>query len=430
MHVLTNAEKLIPRRDAASLAESRKLAGIRIVTGTTSPFTRYERISVSPASCSIRSEYVIAFYTFKLQYKCNNSTPAWEQRELVDIAEIVGGGTPDTNNSNYWDGDIDWYAPAELGNNIYAESSTRKITQAGFDSCSTKMLPADKTILFTSRAGIGNTAILRHSACTNQGFQSLVIGDADVYFVYSMSERIKKWAEEKASGSTFLEISGRQLETMPVNLPSLVEQQAIGSFFSHLDDLITLHQRKYDKLVIFKKSMLEKMFPKDGESVPEIRFAGFTDPWEQRKFSEIVDVCSGRDYKHLDGGPIPVYGTGGYMTSVSEALSHNRDAIGIGRKGTIDKPYLLKAPFWTVDTLFYAIPKSDINLEFALCSFSNVDWKSKDESTGLPSLSKESINETVLSVPNVVEQNHLGSFFADLDRLITLHQRKRLWFAK
>ena len=158
--------------------------------------------------------------------------------------------------------------------------------------------------------------------------------------------------------------------------------------------------------------------------VPSIRFAGFTDPWEQRKFSEIVDVCSGRDYKHLDEGPIPVYGTGGYMTSVSEALSHNRDAIGIGRKGTIDKPYLLKAPFWTVDTLFYAIPKSDINLEFALCSFLNVDWKSKDESTGLPSLSKESINETVLSVPNVVEQNHLGNFFADLDRLITLHQRK------
>ena len=187
-------------------------------------------------------------------------TDPWEQRELVDIAEIVGGGTPDTNNSNYWDGDIDWYAPAELGNNIYAESSTRKITQAGFDSCSTKMLPADKTILFTSRAGIGNTAILRHSACTSQGFQSLVIGDADVYFVYSMSERIKKWAEEKASGSTFLEISGRQLETMPVNLPSLVEQQAIGSFFSHLDDLITLHQRKLELLQNIKKSLLDKMF--------------------------------------------------------------------------------------------------------------------------------------------------------------------------
>ena len=162
----------------------------------------------------------------------------------------------------------------------------------------------------------------------------------------------------------------------------------------------------------------------EGNNAPVIRFNGFNAAWEQRKFSEIVDVCSGRDYKHLNEGPIPVYGTGGYMTSVCEALSHNRDAVGIGRKGTIDKPYLLKAPFWTVDTLFYAIPKPDINLEFALCSFLNVDWKSKDESTGLPSLSKEAINETVLRVPNAVEQNHLGSFFTNIDSLITLHQRK------
>ena len=185
------------------------------------------------------------------------------------------------------------------------------------------------------------------------------------------------------SGTMMNELVPDDLMRESILAPCLAEQEAIGDCLSQLDSLITLHQRKYDKLVILKKSMLEKMFPKDGESVPEIRFAGFTDPWEQRKFSEIVDVCSGRDYKHLDEGPIPVYGTGGYMTSVSEALSHNRDAIGIGRKGTIDKPYLLKAPFWTVDTLFYAIPKSDINLEFALCSFLNVDWKSKDESTGL-----------------------------------------------
>ena len=158
--------------------------------------------------------------------------------------------------------------------------------------------------------------------------------------------------------------------------------------------------------------------------VPSIRFAGFTDPWEQRKFSDIVDVCSGKDYKHLEEGPIPVYGTGGFMTSVDEALSYDRDAVGIGRKGTIDKPYLLKAPFWTVDTLFYAIPKSDMDLEFVHCSFLNVDWKSKDESTGLPSLSKEAINETIALVPSFNEQSRLGEFFSDLDSLITLHQRK------
>ena len=253
--------------------------------------------------------------------------------------------------------------------------------------------------------------------------------DPDFLVTYYETDRwykaVQMIAAEGARNHGLLNIAPNDFfDTALILPPSREEQELIGLFFARLDNLITLHQRKYDKLVILKKSMLEKMFPKDGESVPEIRFAGFTDPWEQRKFSEIVDVCSGRDYKHLDEGPIPVYGTGGYMTSVSEALSHNRDAIGIGRKGTIDKPYLLKAPFWTVDTLFYAIPKSDINLEFALCSFLNVDWKSKDESTGLPSLSKESINETVLSVPNVVEQNHLGNFFADLDRLITLHQRK------
>ena len=146
--------------------------------------------------------------------------------------------------------------------------------------------------------------------------------------------------------------------------------------------------------------------------------------WEQRKFSDVVDVCSGKDYKHLKEGPIPVYGTGGFMTSVDEALSYDRDAVGIGRKGTIDKPYLLKAPFWTVDTLFYAIPKSDIDLEFVHCSFLNVDWKSKDESTGLPSLSKEAINETIALVPSFNEQSQLGEFFYNLDSLITLHQRK------
>ena len=160
------------------------------------------------------------------------------------------------------------------------------------------------------------------------------------------------------------------------------------------------------------------------QNAPVIRFEGFTDPWEQRKFSDIVGVCSGKDYKHLEEGPIPVYGTGGFMTSVDEALSYDRDAVGIGRKGTIDKPYLLKAPFWTVDTLFYAIPKPDMDLEFVHCSFLNVDWKSKDESTGLPSLSKEAINETIALVPSFNEQSRIGEFFYDLDFLITLHQRE------
>ena len=159
----------------------------------------------------------------------------------------MGGGTPSTNNDAYWDGDIDWYSPAELGEQVYADRSARRITQAGYDSCSATLLPAGKTILFTSRAGIGNTAILRRSACTNQGFQSLVVNDdTDVYFVYSMTDRIKNFAEQKASGSTFLEISGKGLAAGEFAFPSKDEQTAIGSMFKQLDHLITLHQRKYD----------------------------------------------------------------------------------------------------------------------------------------------------------------------------------------
>ncbi|MDE2588023.1 MAG: restriction endonuclease subunit S, partial [Lactobacillales bacterium] len=145
--------------------------------------------------------------------------------------------------------------------------------------------------------------------------------------------------------------------------------------------------------------------------------------WEQRKFADFIDVKSGKDYKHLNSGPIPVYGTGGYMLSVDRALS-DIDAIGIGRKGTIDKPYLLKAPFWTVDTLFYAVPKQNIDLQFSLSIFKKINWKKFDESTGVPSLSKTVINSVGAFVPSYEEQQKIGSFFKQLDNTIALHQRK------
>ena len=112
------------------------------------------------------------------------------------------------------------------------------------------------------------------------------------------------------------------------------------------------------------------------------------------------------------------------MLSVSEALSYDRDAIGIGRKGTIDKPYVLKAPFWTVDTLFYAVPEHPECLDFIHDVFQIIDWKKKDESTGVPSLSKEAINDTNVMVPKIDEQIIIGGFSARIDHLITLHQRK------
>ena len=173
-------------------------------------------------------------------------TDPWEQRKLGELADIVGGGTPSTGVSDYWDGDIDWYAPAEIAEQIYLTSSQRKITEEGYNHSSAKMLPVG-TVLFTSRAGIGKTAILTQKGCTNQGFQSIVPhkSDLDSYFIFSRTEELKQYGETVGAGSTFVEVSGKQMANMELMMPKIMaEQKAIGQYFAHLDILITLHQRK------------------------------------------------------------------------------------------------------------------------------------------------------------------------------------------
>ena len=163
---------------------------------------------------------------------------------------------------------------------------------------------------------------------------------------------------------------------------------------------------------------------KEKRRVPRLRFPGFTGDWEQRKLSDILKVNSGKDYKHLDQGNIPVYGTGGYMLSVNEYLS-NIDAIGIGRKGTIDKPQYLKAPFWTVDTLFYLTSLDKHSILFLYYLMQLIPWKKFDESTGVPSLSKTTIDNISGFVPsNSQEEELISALFNQLDKSITLHQRK------
>ena len=195
------------------------------------------------------------------EFRFAGFTDPWEQRKLSDVADIIGGGTPSTDVPEYWGGKIDWYSPTEIGKNVYADSSEKKITELGYEKSSAKMLPADKTILFTSRAGIGDMAILRHPGTTNQGFQSLVLKEGyNTYFVYSAGYLIKKYALKHASGSTFLEISGKQLGKMEINVPVAEEQEKIGAFFKSIDDLVALHQRELETYQTLKQTMLDKMF--------------------------------------------------------------------------------------------------------------------------------------------------------------------------
>ena len=241
MHVLTNAEKLIPLRDAASLAESRRLAGMRMVTGTTSPSTRYERISVSPASCSIKSEYVIASHAFKPQYKCINYTPTWEQRKLGDVTDSFSGGTPDGSHASYYGGSIPFIRSAEIN----SDKTELFLTEKGLDNSSAKIVERGTVLYALYGATSGEVGIAAIKGAINQAILALSPHTGnDPLFLASWLRR-----EKARIVDTYLQggqgnLSGSIVKELSFALPQQKEQQVIGSFFSHLDNLITLHQRK------------------------------------------------------------------------------------------------------------------------------------------------------------------------------------------
>ena len=220
---------------------------------------------------------------------------------------------------------------------------------------------------------------------------------------------------------------------MPIPVPSSSEQHAIGSFFSRLDDLITLHQRKYDKLVIFKKSMLEKMFPKDGESVPEIRFAGFTDPWEQRKLGELFDYEQPQPYivrgtEYDDSFPTPVLTAG-----QSFVLGYTNEKQGI-KMASPEHPVIIFDDFTTsshfVDFPF-KVKSSAIKLltlrdknedvHFAYQVLQNIAYTPVSHERHW--ISKFATFATLMPECKS-EMQAIGHFMSNLDGLITLHQRK------
>ncbi|HHQ6731812.1 TPA: restriction endonuclease subunit S [Staphylococcus aureus] len=207
--------------------------------------------------------YMQKIFSQELRFKDENGEdyPEWEEKKLGEVAEIIGGGTPSTKNKLYWNGEINWFSPIEIGNTIYVYSSQKKITEEGLRKSSAKILPVG-TILFTSRAGIGKTAILAKESTTNQGFQSIVPrkGVLDSYYVYTISFILKILAEKVGAGSTFSEVSKKQMEQLHLNIPIIKEQKNIGKFFSKFDNLIEIQEQKLEFLKRRKQSLLQKMF--------------------------------------------------------------------------------------------------------------------------------------------------------------------------
>ena len=344
---------------------------------------------------------------------------------MGELAEIVGGGTPSTSVDSYWDGDIDWYAPAEIGEQIYLKSSQRKITEEGLNKSSAKILPVG-TVLFTSRAGIGKTAILLKEGCTNQGFQSIVPNKdkLDSYFIFTRSEELKRYGETVGAGSTFVEVSGKQMVSMELMMPTTMdEQQKIGEYFSNLDHLITLHQRKYMKyadLSVFD--------------------------WEQRKFGEIVQ-------KYEDPVETP---TEGYMRLGirSHAKGTFHSYVEKGKELETAKMFRVAANNFIVNITFgweHAVAITDesdagklVSHRFPQYSFKegmnprffkylildecfrhHLELSSPGGAGRNRVLKLNEMLEYKMKFPQMEEQEEIAIYFEQLDKLITLHHRKQ-----
>jgi type I restriction enzyme S subunit len=373
----------------------------------------------------------------------------WDEKKLgTDIAEIIGGGTPSTSISEFWGGDIDWYSPTEIGSNVYAEGSQKKITDIGLKSSSAKILPADITVLFTSRAGIGDMAILAKPGATNQGFQSFIVKEGfSPYFLYSAGKLIKEFALKHASGSTFLEISGKQLGRMKILMPNKGEQSVIGNYFQKLDSLISQHQQKHDQLTNIKKAMLERMFPKQGKTIPETRFKGFSGEWEEKELGELAEIVRGasprpiEDPKWFDSQSSVGWLRIRDVTAQDGRIYHLEQRISkLGQEKTrvlcekhlllsiaasVGKPVVNYVETGVHDG-FLIFKKPLFELEFMyqwLKSFES-KWQQYGQPGSQVNLNSNIVKSQIVVIPSNGEQLEIGNYFQKLDALVNQHQQQ------
>ena len=185
---------------------------------------------------------------------------SWKPTKISNIAEVVGGGTPSTEVEEYWNGNIKWFTPSEIGKSKFVLNSERHITDEGLNNSSAKLLPKN-TILLSSRATVGEISITQTECSTNQGFQSLITKEnVDTDFIYYLISTIKNEFLRRSSGSTFLEISKNEVKRIKINIPTLNEQKQIAQFLSAIDNKIELLENRLHYFQEFKKYLLQNIF--------------------------------------------------------------------------------------------------------------------------------------------------------------------------
>ena len=387
----------------------------------------------------------------------NNKTPAirfkgftdtWEQRKLGELGTITTGSTPSTAIPDYYSDDgIVWVTPTDICENITFESA-RKLSDLGQQVG--RVVPKN-TILVTCIASIGKNTMLGNTGSFNQQINGLTPNEneCDPYFLLTESALWSAKMKSSAAAGTMQIVNRTEFSELKTWLPSLIEQQAISDFFRQLDHLITLHQRKYDKLTKVKKAMLKKMFPQNGANKPEIRFKGFTDAWEQRKLRTAATFSKGSGYSKNDlkenGTPIILYGRlyTKYETVISEVdtfvdvqpnsvYSTGHEVIVPASGETAEDisraSFVAKSGILLGGDLNIIVPDDYINPVFLALTISNgnqqKELSKRAQGKSVVHIHNSDLENVVLLYPKYEEQEKIGEYFSKLDSIITLHQRK------
>ena len=386
-------------------------------------------------------------------------TEDWEQRKLGDVIDdMYNGQTPSRNKSEYWNGTIKWLSSGELNRGTVYDS-IETITEEGQKAANLKIVPKGTFVMAITgleAAGTrGNCALLGFDTTLNQSCMALFSKQEMLTseFLFQWYRKVgEEYGINYTQGTKQQSYNAELIKILPISLPSVVEQRKISSYLSHLDHLITLHQRKCDDTKKLKKYMLQKMFPKNGEKKPEIRFAGFTDDWEQRKLGDVVIDHNAGIYisKEDYGKGTNVIGVGNiYDSDIFDGeiyrlgpvnddkfILEENDIIygesslvpeGIARTVCIGKNGAGSAFAW--HTRRVKLDKNVVNSHVATLELNYLHdirkyLVSVSTQTALTGMTTDGYFGATLTLPSIQEQQKISDYFKQLDHLITLHQRK------
>lgn len=375
----------------------------------------------------------------------------WEQRKLGELGEILTGSTPSTSNSAYYSEDgIPWVTPTDI-NELTISDTPRKLSEEGAKVG--RVVPAN-TILCTCIASIGKNTLLTVKGSFNQQINSLTPYDEnDAYFLLTDSEIWSNTMKRMAASGTMQIVNKTEFSELKTMVPSLVEQQAIGTYFHNLDHLITLHQRKCDELKKVKKFMLQKMFPKKGEKNPEIRFDGFTNDWEQRKLGEVCVRVTRKNKNNESDLPLTIasqYGLidqrdffnkviaakdmSNYYLLKKGEFAYNKSYSKGFDYGSIKRLNVYEQGCLSTLYICFSIETDEVDSDYLECFFDTLSWyhdvsaicAEGARNHGLLNVDVKAFFKDVnIEMPSQIqEQRKISVFINTLDRLITLHQRK------